>query len=78
MNGHELALWAGVVAFFGSLLAVGVFDLINPDKVWEYMSALIVAGITGGSVYAKQRYDDAKAVREGGTTLKKDDVNGDA
>lgn len=60
MNGHQVALWAGVAGFFGSLLAVGIFDILNPDQFWEYIGALIVAGITGGSVYAKQRYDDAK------------------
>ena len=63
-KGHEVALWAGMVAFFGSLLAVGIFDVFNPDQWVEYIGALIVAAITGGSVYAKQRYDDAKAVEE--------------
>lgn len=61
MNGsHEVALWAGVAAFFGSLLAAGVFDLINAGQWIEYAGAILVAFITGGSVYAKQRYDDAK------------------
>lgn len=68
MNGHEIALWSGVAAFFGSLLAVGIFDIINPDQIWEYLSALIVAAITAGSVYAKQRLDDAKAVTDSSRT----------
>lgn len=63
MNGHEVALWAGIAGFFGSLLAVGIFDILNPDQLAEYFGALIVAFITGGSVYAKQRYDDAKKER---------------
>lgn len=63
MNGHEVALWSGVAAFFGSLLAVGIFDVINPGQAWEYLGALIVAFITAGSVYAKQRLDDAKNER---------------
>jgi hypothetical protein len=62
MKGHEVALWAGVAAFFGSLLAVGIFDIINPDQWVEYIGALIVAFITAGAVYAKQRLDDAKNV----------------
>lgn len=57
---HAVALWAGISAFFGSLLAVGVFDVLNPAKVAEYAGALIVAFITAGAVYAKQRLDDAK------------------
>jgi hypothetical protein len=61
MNGrHEIALWSGVAAFFGSLLAIGIFDVFNPDQAYEYLAALIIAGITAGSVYAKQRLDDAK------------------
>lgn len=65
MNGkHEVALWAGAVSFFGSLLAVGIFDVFNPDQWMEYFGALIVAFITSGGVYAKQRYDDAKKAEE--------------
>jgi hypothetical protein len=60
MNGHEVALWAGVAAFFGSLLAIGVFDILDPDKWVEYLGSILVAFITAGSVYAKQRLDDAK------------------
>lgn len=70
MNGHEVALWAGVAAFFASLLAVGIFDLLNPDQWLEYLSALLIAAITAGSVYAKQRLDDAKKERNG-TTVRK-------
>lgn len=65
MNGkHEVALWTGVAAFFGSLLAIGIFDVFNADQIWEYIGALMVAFITAGSVYAKQRLDDAKKVEE--------------
>jgi len=60
MKGHDIALWSGMFAFFGSLLAIGIFDVFNPDQWVEYLGALIVAAITAGSVYAKQRLDDAK------------------
>jgi hypothetical protein len=60
MRGHEVALWSGVAAFFGSLLAVGIFDALNPSQAWQYLGALIVAFVTAGSVYAKQRLDEAK------------------
>lgn len=69
MNGkHEVALWAGVAAFFASLLAVGIFDILNPDQFLEYLGAFLVAGITAGSVYAKERLDDAKKEKEALTT----------
>ena len=64
MNGHEVALWSGVFAFFGSLLAIGIFDVFNPDQWVQYLGALIVAFITAGSVYAKQRLDDAKKAKD--------------
>lgn len=65
MNGkHDVALWAGVFAFFSSLLAIGVFDVFNPDQWIEYIGALLVAGITGGSIYAKERYEEAKSKKE--------------
>lgn len=60
MNGHEIALWSGVASFFGSLLAIGIFDVFNADQWAEYIGALIVAAVTGGAVYSKQRMDDAK------------------
>jgi hypothetical protein len=62
--GHEVALWGGVTAFFASLIAVGIFDVFNPDQWIEYVGAIIVAFITGGSIYAKQRLDDAKKAEE--------------
>ncbi len=57
---HEVALWAGITAFFSSLLAIGIFDIFDSNDWMEYFGACIVAGVTGGSVYAKQRLDDAK------------------
>jgi len=57
---HPVALWAGVAAFFGSLLAIGVFDVLDPAQWLQWFGALIVAFITAGGVYAKQRLDDAK------------------
>jgi hypothetical protein len=62
---HEVALWAGLAAFFGSLLAIGVFDILNPDQWAEYLGAFIVAGVTAGAVYSKERLDEAKKQRNG-------------
>lgn len=65
MNGkHDVALWAGVFSFLSTLLAIGIFDVFNPDQWIEYIGALLVAGITGASIYAKQRLDDAKSKKK--------------
>ena len=60
---HQVALWAGMSSFFASLLAVGIFDLFNAGKWVNLISAIIVAAVTAGGVYAKQRLDDAKQAR---------------
>ena len=50
----------GLAAFFGSLLAIGIFDILDPDKWAEYLGAVIVAAITAGAVYSKERLTAAK------------------
>ena len=62
---NQVALWAGTAAFFGSLLAVGIFDLIDRHGWYDLIASMIVAGITAGAVYSKQRLDDAKRVDRG-------------
>src|SRR4029077_16392081 len=57
---REVSLWAALAAFFGSLLAIGLFDVLNPDQWAQYLGALIVAAITGGAVYSKERLGFAK------------------
>lgn len=67
-RGHEVALWAGAAAFFGSLLAIGIFDILNPDQWAEYLGSLIVAAITAGAVYSKERLSAAKREEHDGDT----------
>jgi hypothetical protein len=62
---HQVALWAGVAAFFGSLATIGAIEVINPAQLVKFAGSLVVAVITGGTVYAKQRLDDAKRERNG-------------
>jgi hypothetical protein len=62
---HDVALWAGVAAFFGSLLTIGAIDIFKPDDIIKFASSLLIAVITAGGVYSKQRLDDAKKEREG-------------
>jgi hypothetical protein len=57
---REVSLWAGAAAFFGSLLAVGIFDIIDADQWAEYLGAILVAAITAGAVYSKERLGFAK------------------
>jgi hypothetical protein len=58
---QEVSLWAGAAAFFGSVLAVGAFDLLDLDGGWvEFLLALLVAAFTGGAVYSKERLGFAK------------------
>jgi len=59
-KGQEVSMWAGVAAFFGSLLAIGIFDVFEPDQWVEYIGALIVGFITAGAIYAQQRLAFAK------------------
>jgi|SRR3954452_3810959 hypothetical protein len=60
MQSHQTALWAAVSAFFGSLLTIGAINLLNPEDFIRFAGAIVVAVITGGAVYAKQRLDEAK------------------
>jgi len=71
MRDHPVAWWSAIFAFFGSLIAVGIFDVLNPEEWLQYLGALLVAFITGGSVYAKERLEEAKKEKEAGTTLHK-------
>lgn len=71
MHGHEVALWAGVAAFFGSLLAVGIVDLVNVGQWVEYVGAFLVALITAGGVYSQQRLADAKKAEQAKTKAKR-------
>lgn len=59
-KGNEVALWAGVAAFFGSVLAVGAFDLFNIEGIAEFALSIIVGAFTAGAVYAKERLGFAK------------------
>lgn len=61
---HDVALWAGLSAFFGSVLAIGAIDIFDPSDAVQFLGSLVVAGITAGGVYSKQRLDDAKRLRD--------------
>jgi hypothetical protein len=60
---NHVALWAGVSAFFSTILAIGVIDIFDPSDQLRLASGIVVGFITGGAVFAKQKYDDAKEGR---------------
>src|SRR4051794_5158311 len=63
MRGNKLALWAGISAFFATLLAIGTIDIFNPTDDVRLLSGIVVGLITAGAVYSKQRLDDEKNAR---------------
>jgi small neutral amino acid transporter SnatA (MarC family) len=65
MKSNSLALWAGISAFFATLLGVGVIDIFNPTDQVRLASGVVVGLITAGAVYSKQRLDDAKKEHDG-------------
>lgn len=71
MNGHQVALWAGIGAFFSTVLAIGAIDILDPSDRVQFFGAAFVGLITAGAVYAKQRLDDAKKgiERHGGSLI---------
>lgn len=51
----SIALWSGIAAGGGNLLALGVVDWLA-DGFWErFWGAVIVSVIVGGTVYARER-----------------------
>lgn len=63
MSQDNVALWSGIVAFFGSLVAIVTIDIFDPPLITRLAGAIFVALITGGLMYAKQRLIDAKTER---------------
>jgi hypothetical protein len=60
---NHLAFWAGTSAFFGSILAIGAIDILNPSDQLRFVGAVVVALFTSLGVYSKQRLDDEKQTR---------------
>lgn len=60
---HHVAIWSGIAAFFGSLVAIVAIDIFDPPLITRLAGALFVASITGGFMYAQQRLIDAKTER---------------
>src|SRR3954451_634624 len=63
-HGHQVALWASIAAFFGSLASFTLVDIISPGEWVQLVAALLTAMIVAGGVYAHERLRDAKAEQE--------------
>jgi hypothetical protein len=63
-HGHQVALWASVAAFFGSLASFTLVDIISPGEWVQLVAALLTAIIVAGGVYSHERLGDAKRERE--------------
>jgi hypothetical protein len=68
---HQVALWAGVAAFFSTVLAIGAIDILNPDDRVQFLGGIVVGLITAGTVYSKQRLDDEKRGYAGSLVVRK-------
>jgi len=68
VSSNHLALWAGLTALFGNLAAVHVIALFsNGDSERSKATGAVITAIcVGASVYAKQKWDDAKEARKRG------------
>jgi hypothetical protein len=61
---HDIALWASIAAFFGSLASFTLVDIISPGEWVQVVAALLTAAIVAGGVYSHERLADAKRERE--------------
>jgi hypothetical protein len=62
---HDIAIWAGVSAFFANVIALEVVDNLLSDNDWVQLGGAVVASLfVALAIYSKQRLDDAKADKE--------------
>jgi hypothetical protein len=75
---HSTALWAGLTALFSNLAAINVLALLDntdsPAPGAQATAALITSFLVAGTVYTKQRLQDAKELKE---QLARRKLNGD-
>lgn len=63
---HNVALWAALTALFTNLAAVNLLALFGADQPPAYaqiVAAIITAVFVAATIYAKQRWEDEKAVK---------------
>jgi len=60
---NNLPLWAGLSAFFSTVLTVGAINVFSIHDDVRFVSGLFVGAITGLTIYARQKMDDARVKR---------------
>lgn len=65
---HEVALWAGLSAFFGNLVGLKLLELVSGNDWAQLAGALVVSLIVAGAVYSKERLEAARARANGEQT----------
>lgn len=65
---NHLAFWAGATAFFGNLAAISVIDLLGAEAetIAQVTAVVLTALFVGLVTFSKQKWDDARKLREGG------------
>jgi hypothetical protein len=60
---HPLAVWAGVTTLLTNFAAINLVRLLGDtaDPGWQAVGSIVTALFVAGSVYSKQRWDEAKA-----------------
>ena len=53
-------MWAGTSSFFGTLLTLGIIDAFDIRDWPRYLGAILISGMTAGTVYSRARLYDAK------------------
>jgi hypothetical protein len=62
---QEVSLWAGAAAFFGSVLAIGAFDILDIEGWAKFFAGLLIGVFTGGAVYSRERLTFARRLKNG-------------
>lgn len=63
MKSNHLPFWAGVSAFFSSVLAIGAINILDPTDQIRFIGGVFVGILTGATIYARQKMDDARTKR---------------
>jgi hypothetical protein len=57
---HNVALWAGVSAFFGNIVALQIIEIVNGGDWLKFGGAVVSSLLVAGAVYSRERLNDAK------------------
>jgi hypothetical protein len=64
---RQVALWAGLAAFFGNIVGLKVLEAITGNDWAQFAGALLVSFFVAGAVYSKERLAAVRRARNGTT-----------